>query len=506
MAAPQQHGSMAALFFCLNAVVGAGFLGMPFVLYSGGVLYGLVLVGIIAFLSIAAAEWTIEAMARAESYTSGMENTRREWRIALVSSERKFEVGDLCRLFIHPWFGHIYDAVVTFNVIIILWIYGTLAASSWSSEIPFSGHTFRQCDSDDFLHRLHPDGRCWNAYSVCLLIYGVVVVPLSCLDLHSQVVFQTVMGIFRIVVILSMSIYSLAGAITRNSTELATTGNKTPGEFTQRHIWLHFDFAQWFGVIPVVSFALMVHFMIPTFCQSVGNKKHLRQIFTTALCMATGLYIIVGITVAMYFAADVNETCTLTWLKYTKPHHNIVLRIYSYLLVVFPSIDLCSGYPLLVNVGVNILFSLIKQMKGITLKGSAVKVARFCMATLPLVCSVYVSNLVTVADYAGLFLTIALFIVPALLHFFSKWKSVRYFGVRAVVADSDDPDSEVVEQASNVQVKLFNSASGESMKGGAGAVAPCYKPILGDSAVAVVSLLFGVVAVGASFLSWFGPH
>eukprot|EP00118_Oscarella_pearsei_P021951 m.250263 g.250263 ORF g.250263 m.250263 type:complete len:487 (+) comp40314_c1_seq3:60-1520(+) len=480
------HGSAAALFFCLNTVAGAGFLGIPYVLYHGGLLYGVCLIVLISFLSIAAAEWTIEAMARAESFASGFENGSMRWRVVLVGDKRKFEVGEMCRMFIHPWVGHIYDISLLFSTCLCLWAYGALAASSWSSEIAFSGSTFRQCDGGDFLHKLRPDGACWNAYSVCILIFGAIVVPLSCLDLQSQVAFQIIMGCFRILLMVSMSAYSLAETVQRNAT-ISTLDS-------QRHIWLHFDFRQWFsGVIPVVSAALTVHPMIPTFCQSVRNKKQLRSIFVAALSMAAILYTLVGITVALFFASEVNETCTLNWIETMKPGNNFLLRVYSYLVVLLPSIDLCSGYPLIVNVMVNVFYSLCRKVSGVDLVLSLV-IGRFCVATLPLIGAVFISNLEAVLGVAGLVGYFGIFTVPGLLHFFSKWKSIKIFD-----ACAQQPEYSKID-AGNIQF-----VPGE-YKEAVGDVDNCYKPVVGKSSVAIAAVLFGFVAFSASVLSWFSEH
>ena len=233
----------------------------------------------------------------------------------LVSNDRKFEVGELCRLFVHPWIGHIYDVIVVVSGFIILWMYSSQAASSLSSEIPFSGKIFEQCDGNDYFHKLRPDGNCWNTYSLCVIFYGIIVVPLSCLNLRWQIIFQTIMGIFRIIVIVSMSIYSFAGAMVNvhSGTNISSALHNVND--TQAHIWFHFDFRRGFGVIPVTTFALLVHFMIPTFCKSVIIKEHLKRIFTIGLSLATFLYVLVGVTVAMFYGRDVYEICTLTWVS-----------------------------------------------------------------------------------------------------------------------------------------------------------------------------------------------
>ena len=58
-------------FFLINYVVGTGFLGLPFAFYFGGVLAGIFTLMAVSFLSYNTANWTLEAMARAQVCPEG---------------------------------------------------------------------------------------------------------------------------------------------------------------------------------------------------------------------------------------------------------------------------------------------------------------------------------------------------------------------------------------------------------------------------------------------------
>ena len=57
---------MSAIFLCVNAMIAAGMLSLPFVFYHGGIVAGATTFLVLAIPSIASTEWTLEAMARAE--------------------------------------------------------------------------------------------------------------------------------------------------------------------------------------------------------------------------------------------------------------------------------------------------------------------------------------------------------------------------------------------------------------------------------------------------------
>ena len=132
------------------------------------------------------------------------------------------------------------------------------------------------------------------------------------------------------------------------------------------------------------------------------------------------------------------------------------------------------------------------------------------MATVPLIGSVFVSNLVTVSDYAGIFLTTVLFFIPACLHFVSKWKSVKTFGPRTLTEEVDAESRDLihnrpesVQDEEKQDIGLLHSSNGTTA---VGSVESCYKPTVGRDFVAVGSLVFGVVAIVATVMSWFSSH
>ena len=115
----------------------------------------------------------------------------------------------------------------------------------------------------------------------------------------------------------------------------------------------------------------------------------------------------------------------------TQSSHSIPLRALSYYIILFPSIDVCSVYPLMVHTIVNNIYTVVfgkdtSQDKGRRLCLIQLSM-KFVIALLPIFIALFVSNLVYVLKYAGLAgFSIALFF-PIILQLRSQWMCVNRF-------------------------------------------------------------------------------
>eukprot|EP00118_Oscarella_pearsei_P011320 m.75268 g.75268 ORF g.75268 m.75268 type:complete len:127 (+) comp35935_c0_seq2:500-880(+) len=99
------YSKTSAVFLCVNALVAAGILSLPFAFYHGGIIESTITFFILAIPSLACTEWILETMARAEAlhrWKDEIANGKTlDWPAnCYVATDRKFEVGDLCRLFL----------------------------------------------------------------------------------------------------------------------------------------------------------------------------------------------------------------------------------------------------------------------------------------------------------------------------------------------------------------------------------------------------------------------
>ena len=115
----------------------------------------------------------------------------------------------------------------------------------------------------------------------------------------------------------------------------------------------------------------------------------------------------------------------------TQSSHNIPLRALSYYIILFPSIDVCSVYPLMVHTIVNNIYTVIfgkdtSQDKGRRLCLIQLSM-KFVIALIPILIALFVSNLVYVLKYAGLAGFFVALFFPIILQLKSQWVCVNRF-------------------------------------------------------------------------------
>ena len=136
-------------------------------------------------------------------------------------------------------------------------------------------------------------------------------------------------------------------------------------------------------------------------------------------------YTVLGIVVSFAFLSLVNENATLNWDFFTKGVNNIFVKIVSYFIILFPSLDIISAYPLVVTTLANNVYLVLMRRDTsesvLNWKDRIGKlIFRFVFAFIPLIGALFISNLVTVLNFAGLFAFAMLFFLPILCQFQSK--------------------------------------------------------------------------------------
>jgi hypothetical protein len=122
---------------------------------------------------------------------------------------RRFEIVDLCKIFLPSWSRHVYALVSLIYIWSILyaystpitpyfedlsnsasrWSYGNVFGTSLTSLIPFPGVSAGEA-CDFFTGQFGQP--CINAYYIYMAFFAVAVVPLCLLDLSDQVIAQVV--------------------------------------------------------------------------------------------------------------------------------------------------------------------------------------------------------------------------------------------------------------------------------------------------------------------------
>ena len=115
-------------------------------------------------------------------------------------------------------------------------------------------------------------------------------------------------------------------------------------------------------------------------------------------------------------------------------HHSpsTALRVMSYYIVLFPSLDVCSAYPLAVFALSNNLFVLFTGFDTTELSlhkyGRLILIAlRFITAALPIIAALFIANLVYIVTYAGLLGLCICYLFPIMLQLRSQYVCHKTF-------------------------------------------------------------------------------
>ncbi|XP_003388035.1 PREDICTED: uncharacterized protein LOC100633436 [Amphimedon queenslandica] len=454
---PRTVNLFLGFFFMVNFVLGTGFLGIPFGFVHGGLLVGIITLTIVAVMAWLCALWEVEAMARAQaiweyrssdtvSDSSGSSST--PFPKFYIAQNRKFEPSELCEVFVGRWLKIVYLILFSIYSSLACISYSTVVGTAWSVNLPLNFGSFQECSDTDFLNRLlpafHPGG-CLHAYWFCLMLFAVLVVPISLLDLKEQAIVQLILGLLRFFTLGAIIIYCLVYLFEGDTLPTCDADNNdtmnsslfydnsTETFESMDHIVFHFNFYNWVAAIPVFVYAFILHQGIPGLTHPIRNKKYLRGYFNLLFLLITFLYGLLGVVVALWFRDCVNETCTLNWHPMTSSSHHAAIRALSYYIIIFPSIDVCSVFPLMIHTIVNNIYTVVfgrdtSQTTGV--KHKLIQVGmKFTASILPIVIGFFVSNLVYVLKYAGLLGFFISLFFPMLFQLSSQWVCCHLFTV-----------------------------------------------------------------------------
>ena len=254
-----------------------------------------------------------------------------------ISIYRKFEIAELCQMFVGKWFKYVYLFVLTFDQFLGNWSFASVAATAWASKIPYTFGGMTMCNDDAFHHQILPSGGCLYTYYFSLFLFGVIVVTLSMLDLKEQAVMQVLFGLARLITIAGILVYPLAkltnaAASSGDACEELyphsaftnlTLGNQSLTEplhnasqhFSYQDIALKFDPKGWVVSTPVYIFSFLLHQAISSLTHPVKQKKYIHWMVMAVIATCALSYIMLGVVVPLWFKASVQETVTLNWVR-----------------------------------------------------------------------------------------------------------------------------------------------------------------------------------------------
>lgn len=242
-----------------------------------------------------------------------------------ITLQRKFEFTELCRTFLGSYGEYSIAAVLVVNSILICWACATVAGSSLASNISYNFGSLERCRDSEFHHRAIPGDGCKHSYRFSVFLYSVAVIPLCLVELSEQKYLQLILGIFRFVIVGCMGTYSIiklfgdddypkSYPVDCNST-VSCDPNEVLGDFDYWHEFSRFGLKGWLTSVPVLFYAQLLHAGIPKLTHPVKQKQYLRGFLLAVFTTSSVLFLFVGVTVALWFKKDTEETCTLNFVS-----------------------------------------------------------------------------------------------------------------------------------------------------------------------------------------------
>lgn len=240
---------------------------------------------------------------------------------------RKFEITELCGIFMGRVAKYAYLFLNTASNFLYLLAFATVAGSAWAVNLPLSLDGIAQCNNSQFhFHILPTDIACRNAYWFSLFLFSCIVVPLSVIDLREQAIVQVMLSIFRLITVGAILIFCVANLIAvgnictckqpwQNATEADDSECNINTTFSQ--MTTHFDVEAWTVIIPVIVSAIALQTGLPFMTHPVKQKKHLGTLLIVVYLVMTSIYMMLGVVVPMWWKECIDETCSLNWVSIT---------------------------------------------------------------------------------------------------------------------------------------------------------------------------------------------
>ena len=467
--APFSFGVTVA--FTLNYIIGTGFLTLPWGFNQTGKLLGVTVLGTMTMFAISAALLMLEAMARAEAYanqannfgsfrgdgfvanyksllpisvrhdsqqffslkTTKIENhtVQRAQHIdeLHVVGSQKFEVTELCKIFLGKQSVRVYTFLISVYMYGTLWAYATVFADSLAMRLPLTSG-----DSG-----ITPSS---TSYGIYLLLFAMIVVPSSMIELSEQVFVQVTLSICRIIMVVLM-IGTITLAIWQQA-EDTNSGHdydsqpfgpltKVTANHSIKDDPVHMN--KLYLLLPMAAYATIFHHSIPSISQPVKDKVQLGKIFTVSLTVCFVAYTTMAIVVCNYFGDDTLISSNLDWEFYwgkLTANREIPLyaRCISSFVVLLPALDVASAFPLnAITLGNSLMSSYYGSeihVLGVEETRRSRIIFRALAAVPPIFAASLVSDLGTITHFAGVSGFAVAFIFPSLLSIYSKKMLVNH--------------------------------------------------------------------------------
>eukprot|EP00978_Attheya_sp_CCMP212_P037967 scaffold183646_cov57-Attheya_sp.AAC.2 len=479
---PGQHSfsPLVCACFTLNYIIGGGFLSLPWAFYEGGLLLSSLTMVMICTIANLGCDYLLSAMARANlllmhassesSHTtskaaSSIEMTAIE-RHALLKENETLEYLESLPHDIASKNTRLFKRSISSEI-------AAAAASTKMMPIEIEGPKVRNSDGFrdhdlaneteeptpllmvgetkiDLPELFHfalaealpnfrasgesgEDAQAHDVYAYCVGLFGLIVVPMSLLELNEQVAVQLFLSGCRFLMIFLMVATPLIAWWCQeedDAVEQAHFGSQTDAPLGAP--WIRISGVH--QMMPIAVFAVVFHYAIPGLADEMSQKSQLTLIFRHVFVLCGIFYIGIGVVGAWYFGPTALPSGNLNWSHYHAGTGHLEdgewihvawwAKSISFYVLIFPALDVISAFPLSAFCLGNSLMSAaygdsiheVEHVRGVVMSFRALA------SVPPIIGSIFIRNLGTISSFAGLIGLIIAFIVPAVLYLASERK------------------------------------------------------------------------------------
>ena len=412
-------------------MIGSGFLALPYSFAKCGWLLGTLFMLFISFLCFIFGRQILEVMSRVEClkqaeeigiyipkltikqlFLGGYPKQEIPEDIQPEITDRRFDVSCIVGMLYGEGYGHAYMIFLYLFLTGAQTAYVSIFSSSFASTIPLGfADTCDIYNDDEFF------GSCRGNYWFFLVIYCFFMMYITIKGLKEQKWLQSVLTILRFVIILLIISTSLA--------LIADSANIRDDSYTPFKMPTLVNISNLLGSLSTMIFSFIYQPQFPSIAEFVKDKRKNLPIIIVLVGIATSsVYLLIAFIVPIAIR-DVKPQCSIEYSDYSagysqseKPWWTYII---SYLVVLFPAMDVFSTFPLM---AISVSDNLLTLKYGIGAVNSVrdiyVKLIRVISVIVPFFISFFIFNLGQITELVGLF---GFFLVPIgipLMHIASR--------------------------------------------------------------------------------------
>lgn len=330
------------LAFTLNYMIGSGFLAIPWAVRKCGLCLSTIILIFISYLCFISSILVLQTIYRAEliiKYENNQNlnpannyNSISNSNIhnnSTYTTKSAIEYGDLCRMFLGDTGHLIYTLFISIYIYGTLWAYITIFANAMAIHFPIGIYS----------------------YFYYIIIFMMIVFPLTCIELSNQITLQVLLTFGRItfvILMLGTILYKCIIDENINNNNIKIT---------------YFNLSGIHHMLAIALCAMIFHHSIPnlrTLMHPYLNNQQIIQVFHHSLTISLIIYILLGICLSIYFQSNIKTSANLNWIIFinndTESHFSSrnILRYISSFIILFPAINVISSFSLnAITLGIN---------------------------------------------------------------------------------------------------------------------------------------------------------